>query len=180
MEKQVNNYLGSAKGAGDNSARYDTMLKIIEDKSGVTQADITNYVKAGISGVVDKYYSKTGNFDINPAKVYSMWQQKGICDGQDGLQTVKDTLSAFYLNPTPANYSAVVAIMASYNKLDNQGDQFAGVAGVAFSKALEELSDPLWNAVVNDGRSPATAIAAAGNAGKNLGIFSVPYAIGSK
>jgi hypothetical protein len=53
MEMQVNKYLGSAKGAGDNSARYATMLKFIEDKSGVTQAEITNYVKGGISTAVD-------------------------------------------------------------------------------------------------------------------------------
>jgi tetratricopeptide (TPR) repeat protein len=53
MEMQVNKYLGK----GD-PARYATMLKFIEDKSGVTQADITNYVKAGISTAVDEQFNK--------------------------------------------------------------------------------------------------------------------------
>jgi hypothetical protein len=178
MEMQVNKYLGSAKGAGE-PARYATMLKFIEKKSGVTQAEIVNYMKEGIGGVVDKYYGQKQSLDIIPANVYADWQRKGVYGGKNGVQIVKNTLDAFYLNPTRKTFAALVGIDKSYFK-NIANDPLADGAERAFINAVDDLSDPLFMAIANDSRSASQAIADAGSAGKDLGIFSIPYTAGSQ
>ncbi|MDR0637818.1 MAG: hypothetical protein LBG27_02765 [Spirochaetaceae bacterium] len=173
MKKATVNFLG-----GGNPAKYATEMKFITDRGRVTEADIKDFVKQGIAAVVDKYYSQRGMLDIVPSVVYAEWKQNGASHGLDGLQIVKDKLTAFYLAPTQENYAALVGIYVSYRELERRSDPFAYVAGIALYNTLEELSKQLWSAVINETRSAATAIAAAGNAGRNLSIFSLPYATG--
>jgi hypothetical protein len=160
------------------TGRYEGMIKYISDKNGVSRADIEKYLKDGIAAVVDKYYSQRGMFDITPSAVYAEWKQNGVSHGLDGLQIVKDKLTAFYLSPTPENFAALRGIFASYDETTKRTDPMAYEAGVAFSKTLDELSKQLWRSIVEDERTASVAIAAAGAAGRDLGIFSLPYATG--
>jgi hypothetical protein len=167
----------------DAVGRYEGMLKFISDKNGVSRAEIESYLKQGIAAVVDKYYSQRGAYgvynNITPSVIYAEWKQNGVSHGLDGLQIVKDKLAAYYLSPTRENFAALRGIGASYDEAaDNRGDAFAYVARSAFFQSLRELNNPLWESVVDDKRSAAAAIADAGAAGRDLGIFSMPYATG--
>jgi hypothetical protein len=174
MKKAVVSFLGN----GD-PAKYAVELKFITDRGNVTNADIENFMVQGIAAVVDKYYSQRGMYGIVPSAVYAEWKQNGVSYGLDGLQIVKDKLTAFYLAPTQQNFAALRGIDASYEEVeDKYSDPLAYEAGNAFYKTLRELNDPLWSAIIHDGRSSAAAIAAAGSAGRDLGIFSLPYATG--
>jgi hypothetical protein len=156
--------------------RYEGMLKFISDKNGVTRAEMQDYLKQGIAEIVDKYYSQRGMLDITPSVVYAEWKRNGVSHGLDGLQIVKDKLAAFYLSPTAENFAALRGIMASYDETEERySDPLAYEAGSAFSRTLRELSNPLWDVMIHDKRTASAAIAAAGSAGRDLGIFSQPY-----
>jgi hypothetical protein len=166
----------AAKFLGNDPAPYAAALKFITDRGNVTEADIQKFMAQGIAAIVDKYYSERGMYDIVPSAVYAEWKRNGVSHGLDGLQIVKDKLAAFYLAPTPQNFAALIGISASYAEREKRGDPFAYEAGNAFSNTLEELNKQLWYAVIDDSRSSTAAIAAAGTAGRDLGIFSLPYA----
>jgi hypothetical protein len=114
MEMQVNKYLGSAKGAGDNSARYATMLKFIEKKSGVTQAEIVNYMKEGIIAEFDR------GFALAPKPA-------------DIEKTEKEITANFFLNPCDATHKARNDFIGNRG---TEGSIFAGVLS-GFSIDLE-------------------------------------------
>jgi hypothetical protein len=173
MNMQMARFLGS------DPAPHAAAFKFITDRGRVTEAEIKDFVKQGIAATVDKYYNQCELYNITPSLVYAEWKQNGVSRGLDGLQIVKDKLTAFYLSPTKENFAALRGIGASYYEMaDNHGDRFAYVARSAFFQSLRELSNPLWEAVVDDKRTATVAIADAGAAGSDLGIFSLPLATG--
>jgi hypothetical protein len=175
QEMQILRFLGNTDAVG----RHEGIIKFITDRGNVSGAEIEKYLNDGIAEVVDKYYNQRELYNITPALVYAEWKRNGVSRGLDGLQIVKDKLTAFFLSPTKENFAALRGIMASYYEAaDNHGDELAYVARSAFSQSLRELSNPLWEHVVDDRRSAATAIANAGSAGRDLAIFSLPYAAG--
>jgi hypothetical protein len=175
QEMQILRFLGNTDAVG----RHEGIVKFITDRGNVSRAEIENYLKDGIAEVVDKYYSQRGMYDITPSIVYAEWKQNGVSRGLDGLQIVKDKLAAFYLSPTPEHFAALRGIFASYRETEEKySDPLGFEAGNSFSRTLRELSNPLWAAVVDDKRTASAAIAAAGSAGRDLGIFSLRYTTG--
>jgi hypothetical protein len=170
IEGSVNSFLGVT------GTTHGQVLERLKAKYHFSNTEISAAIHDVIDPVVDKYYSQRGMYDITPSVVYTEWKQNGVSRGLDGLQIVKDKLAAFYLSPTPENFAALRGIFASYRETEEKyGDPLAYEAGNSFSRTLDELSDPLWNAVIHDSRSASTAIVAAGSAGRDLGIFSLRY-----
>jgi hypothetical protein len=175
QEMQMLRFLGNTDAVG----RHEGILTFITDRGNVSRAEVENYLKDGIAEVVDKYYSQRGMYDITPSIVYAEWKQNGVSRGLDVLQIVKDKLAAFYLSPTPEHFAALRGILASYRETEKKySDPLGFEAGNSFSRTLRELSNPLWAAVVDDKRTASAAIAAAGSAGRDLGIFSLRYTTG--
>jgi hypothetical protein len=175
MEGAINKFFGVT------DRTHDEVLKRLKAKYNFSNAEINSAIHAVVDPVVDKYYSQRGMLDITPSIVYAEWKRNGVSRGLDGLQIVKDKLAAFYFSPTPENFAALVGILVSCGETEEKySDPLAYEAGGAFYRTLKELSNPLWYAVISDSRSASAAIAAAGAAGKDLGIFSLPYAAGGR
>jgi tetratricopeptide (TPR) repeat protein len=85
MEMQANKFLGK----GD-PVKYETMLKFITDKVRVTRAQIVRYAKDDIAAKVDAL-----NKHNVPAK---------------DVQTIKDTITNFYVNPINATMYALATL----------------------------------------------------------------------
>jgi len=156
-----------------NKARigiYEGQIKYYKDKWHVTDQQINAAFAAATGAVVDKYFGQTGPFGLTPTTVYAQWKREGK---GDGIQIIKDKLTAFYLSPTPENLAALQVIAASYSETS---DRFATVARSAFVKTVEELSMSLFLKLYNNNMpSAAQAKAAAGAAGRGLEIFGLRY-----
>jgi hypothetical protein len=170
MEGAINKFLGVT------GTTHDQVLDLLKATYNFTDSQIAGAIHAVIDPVVDKYYNKRELYNITPSAVYAEWKRNGVSHGLDGLQIVKDKFTAFYLSPTKENFAALRGIFASYRETEEKySDPLAFEAGNAFSNTVEKLNYSLWDTMIHNSRSASAAIADAGPAGRDLGIFSLRY-----
>jgi hypothetical protein len=94
-----------------------------------------------------------------PASVFAV---TGTTDSTIGV--IKETLTAFYLNPTTTNYNTVRDIYVLFNKREYEffNDPFFGTLRETYGHLLVAMSDPLAQRVFRDsnGQSVAASLAA--------------------
>jgi hypothetical protein len=174
MEGAVNKFLGV------QGRTHEQVLARLKSKYNFTEAEINSTIRATVAEIVDTEFNKEGmRGGIIPAVVYAQWKQNKIAGGADAVQTVKNVLSNFFINPTSENYQKLTVIRACYrNNRNNNDDQLALFSGVAYTSTLNALSETLRRKIDEYAVANSIALVQRAESDRELFVFSIPYAIG--
>jgi hypothetical protein len=110
-----------------------------------------------------------------PAVVYAEWKTKGVANGVDALNLIKETITNFYMNPTKENWSAITGIDARYWLNDgHRFNTFGFAASEAFYRTLDALSPVIAKRMSDEVSKNARTLALVPN-DPRFNVFSIPY-----
>jgi len=135
QEIQILRFLASGSAAGversrDALGRYETMLKFVCDKNGVTRAEIENYYRDGIRKLVSDIVDEEAAKRTVPAR---------------DVTTMKQVLTDFFLNPNASTYEELAKVYARFGGMGGQGN---AESRQAFVSTLGNLNPTIADAIV--------------------------------
>jgi hypothetical protein len=130
MKKAVVSFLG-----GGDPAKYAVELKFITDRGRVTETDIVNFVKQGISEIVNEQFKNT----LLPPRE---------------IQAIKDILAIFFLRPNITTFNAARDVSFIYTvittTLSGEKKKAYENVTVAYDNTLRSLNPELLGTIVMD------------------------------
>jgi len=176
QEISIMRFLGNTAAVG----RLEAELKYRIDRGNVTRAEIETFYRNGIrklvSDIVDEEFGKPGRDNIIPSRVYATWKTKGIAQGVDAIELIKETLTNFFLDSTRVNYEKVCGIRARYIVTL---DSMSLSANDDLSNTIRVLGgEPLINKLMADVTYDSAVTLAKIPPDSRFNVFSVPYGVG--
>jgi hypothetical protein len=137
MEGAVNQFLGVT------GTTHSEVLARLQSKYNYSQSQINSAIKQSVSETVDTEFKKTRGGYV-PFDVYANAGHGAV------ITSIKDILTAFFLNPNNTTYSAVWAVLDHYGNQIRQGSNFASYAGEAFFQTVVSLNPELARKIDTD------------------------------